>query len=83
MASGGQNQRNPKTSSSEPRQRSSWQRTTSMSDKDDNVSLNSFPNDLRPNNWVCFYKLHLLNIHCFEIYLCVKKFMLEIQYLLI
>ncbi|XP_053399542.1 pericentriolar material 1 protein-like isoform X2 [Mercenaria mercenaria] len=51
MASGGQNQRNPKTSASEPRQRTSWQRTTSMSDKDDNVSLNSFPNDLRPNNW--------------------------------
>ncbi|KAL4230121.1 Phosphoacetylglucosamine Mutase [Mactra antiquata] len=51
MASGGQNQRNPKTSASEPRQRSSWQRTTSMSDRDDNVSLNSFPNDLRPNNW--------------------------------
>ncbi|XP_060588988.1 pericentriolar material 1 protein-like isoform X2 [Ruditapes philippinarum] len=51
MASGGQNQRNPKSSTSEPRQRTSWQRTTSMSDKDDNVSLNSFPNDLRPNNW--------------------------------
>ncbi|XP_052793086.1 pericentriolar material 1 protein-like isoform X3 [Mya arenaria] len=51
MASGGRNTKNPKTSASEPRQRSSWQRTTSMSDRDDNVSLNSFTNDLRPNNW--------------------------------
>lgn len=49
MASGGQ--KNPKTSASEPRQRTSWQRSTSTSDRDDNVSLNSFPNDLRPNNW--------------------------------
>ncbi|KAH3829898.1 pericentriolar material 1 protein-like isoform X2 [Dreissena polymorpha] len=49
MASGGR--KNPKTSSSEPRQKSTWTRTTSMSDKDDNVSLNSFANDLRPNNW--------------------------------
>ena len=49
MASGGHK---AKGAASEPRQRSSWQRTTSMSDKEDNISINSIPNELRPNNWV-------------------------------
>lgn len=49
MASGGQDRRN-KMSASEPGQRFRWQRT-STSDKDDNISLNSLPNDIRPNNW--------------------------------
>lgn len=48
MASGGHK---PKSASSEPRQRSTWQRTTSTSDKEDNISINSIPNELRPNNW--------------------------------
>ena len=52
MASGGHSSKNPKTSASEPRQRRSWQRTTSASDKDDNVSQKSFPNDLKQNNWL-------------------------------
>ena len=51
MASGGNSSKNPKTSAPEPRQRRSGQRTTSASDKDDNVSQKSFPNDLKPNNW--------------------------------
>jgi len=40
-----------KKSSTDPRTRS-WHRTTSTSDKEDNISINSIPNDLRPNNWV-------------------------------
>ncbi|XP_071127243.1 pericentriolar material 1 protein-like isoform X24 [Mytilus edulis] len=50
MASGGGNPFR-KPSATDPRQKSTWQRTASASDKDDNISLNSLPNDLRPNNW--------------------------------
>lgn len=51
MATGGGNPfRIP--SATDPRQKSTWQRSASASDKDDNVSLHSIPNDLRPNNWV-------------------------------
>lgn len=39
-------------SATEPRSRRAWQRTASASDKEDNVSINSLPNELRPNNWV-------------------------------
>lgn len=52
MASGGHSTKHPKSAASEPRLRQTFQRTTSASDKDDNVSLKSFPNDLKPNNWV-------------------------------
>ncbi|KAK3100261.1 hypothetical protein FSP39_017062 [Pinctada imbricata] len=40
-----------RSGATEPRTRGGWQRSTSTSDKDDNVSLNSLPNELRPNNW--------------------------------
>ncbi|XP_052078856.1 pericentriolar material 1 protein-like isoform X7 [Mytilus californianus] len=50
MASGGGNPFR-KPAATDPRQKSTWQRTASASDKDDNISLNSLPNDLRPNNW--------------------------------
>ncbi|KAL3878634.1 hypothetical protein ACJMK2_030966 [Sinanodonta woodiana] len=51
MATGGRGHSKPRTSASESRQRSSWQRSTSASDKEDNLSIHSIPNDLRPNNW--------------------------------
>ncbi|KAK3606346.1 hypothetical protein CHS0354_041982 [Potamilus streckersoni] len=51
MATGGRGHSKPRTSASESHQRSSWQRSTSASDKEDNISIHSIPNDLRPNNW--------------------------------
>lgn len=39
-----------KQSKSETKQRSNWQRSVS-SDKDDSLSLTSFPSDIRINNW--------------------------------
>lgn len=66
MASGGGNPFR-KSATTDPRQKSSWQRTASASDKDDNISLNSLPNDLRPNNWVCYHQVPC-NIHCVYCY---------------
>lgn len=40
-------------SKKDSKQRSNWQRSTSYSDRDDAHSLNSVPNDVRINNWVC------------------------------
>lgn len=51
MATGGGGNPFKKPPSTDPRQKSTWQRSASASDKDDNISLNSMPNDLRPNNW--------------------------------
>lgn len=51
MATGGKFPR-LKQSKSETKQRSNWQRSVS-SEKDDALSLTSFPNDIRINNWVC------------------------------
>ncbi|PVD34338.1 hypothetical protein C0Q70_05609 [Pomacea canaliculata] len=49
MATGGKFPR-LKQSKSETKQRSNWQRSVS-SEKDDALSLTSFPNDIRINNW--------------------------------
>ncbi|XP_060064329.1 pericentriolar material 1 protein-like isoform X2 [Ylistrum balloti] len=50
MATGG-NRQFMKSASTDPRPRKAWQRSTSASDKEDNISIHSIPNDLRPNNW--------------------------------
>ncbi|OWF47060.1 pericentriolar material 1 protein-like isoform X1 [Mizuhopecten yessoensis] len=50
MATGGGRQF-MKSASTDPKPRKAWQRSTSASDKDDNISIHSIPNDLRPNNW--------------------------------
>ncbi|XP_069131168.1 pericentriolar material 1 protein-like [Argopecten irradians] len=50
MATGGGRQF-MKSASTDPRPKKAWQRSTSASDKEDNISIHSIPNDLRPNNW--------------------------------
>ncbi|XP_056010025.1 pericentriolar material 1 protein-like isoform X3 [Ostrea edulis] len=49
MATGGHH--SFKTAATDPRPRASWQRTTSVSDKDDNISNHSNPLEHRQNNW--------------------------------
>ena len=51
MATGGHNPF--RTSATDPRPRGGWHRTTSASDKEDNISNHSSnPLEHRPNNWV-------------------------------
>jgi hypothetical protein len=63
MATGGHH--SFKTAGTDPRPRASWQRTTSVSDKEDNISNHSIPLEHRQNNWVnqtSCYVSHLLEI---------------------